>query len=54
MPTYEYHCTKCGEEFSLREHISAYGAREPACPKCKSLEVERRLSHFYARTPRKS
>jgi putative FmdB family regulatory protein len=54
MPTYEFHCKKCGAEFTLREHISAFGARQTTCPKCKSTDVERRLSHFYARTPRKS
>ncbi len=54
MPTYEFECRKCGEHFSVREHISDHGKSKPACPKCKSSNVERVLSGFYARTPRKS
>ena len=54
MPTYEFHCRKCGEVFTVRERISEVGARPVTCPKCKSREVERLMSGFYARTPRKS
>jgi len=54
MPTYEFRCRKCGEEFTVRERMSEMGAREVACPKCKSRDVERVVSEFYARTPRKS
>ena len=54
MPTYEFKCRKCGEEFTLRERISEMGKRKVTCPKCKSGDVERLLSGFYARTPRKS
>jgi putative FmdB family regulatory protein len=54
MPTYEFRCKKCGEQFTVRQRISEYGAAKAACPKCKSREVERLMSDFYARTPRKS
>jgi putative FmdB family regulatory protein len=54
MPTYEFQCRKCGEHFSLRAHISEYDSKKTACPKCKSKDVERVMSGFYARTPRKS
>jgi len=54
MPTYEFRCTKCGESFSIRAHISDFARAKVSCPKCKSTSVERVLSGFYARTPRKS
>ena len=40
MPTYDYLCAKCGEEFS---RIMSFREREETkvtCPKCKSDEVE--------------
>ena len=54
MPSYEFQCKKCGERFVVRAHISEIARRPAACPKCKSRVVERLLSAFYARTPRKS
>ena len=54
MPMYEFRCRKCGEEFVVRERLSEFGKRKPACPKCTSADVERVMSGFYARTPRKS
>jgi len=54
MPTYEYRCRACQEEFSLRERISEYRTGKAVCPRCGSAEVERLMSDFYARTPRKS
>jgi putative FmdB family regulatory protein len=54
MPTYEYHCRACHETFSLRERISEYASGAVTCPKCHSRDVERLMSDFYAKTPRKS
>jgi putative FmdB family regulatory protein len=54
MPTYEYHCRACGAQFTVRAHISDYGQMAVACPECRSHDVERMMSDFYARTPRKS
>ena len=54
MPTYEYHCRSCGEDFSRREKISEHGQHDESCPKCDSREVERVLSAAYPRTARKS
>ncbi|MGH7718378.1 MAG: FmdB family zinc ribbon protein [Gemmatimonadaceae bacterium] len=54
MPTYEYRCRSCHETFSQQEKISDYDPATATCPKCKSREVERLLSGFYAKTPRKS
>ncbi len=53
MPTYEYRCEKCGEQFtlilSLREH-----EKRPRCPKCKSQRVTQLMSTFMPKTTRKA
>lgn len=54
MPTYEYQCKSCRKTFSVRERISQSSRSDVRCPACQSREVERRLSEFYAKTPRKS
>jgi putative FmdB family regulatory protein len=54
MPTYEYQCHACRATFSIRENISQYGRGDVRCPSCQSRDVERRMSEFYAKTPRKS
>ena len=41
MPIYEYTCLGCGREFELL--VRGTGAT-PACPSCKSEELERRMS----------
>jgi putative FmdB family regulatory protein len=41
MPTYEYVCDKCGNEFEIFQSITA--APEKVCPHCGS-EVRRKLS----------
>lgn len=40
MPLYEYACVKCGHLFEAL----VVGSRRPACPKCKSEELEKRVS----------
>jgi len=40
MPLYEYECKKCGYEFEAL----VIGTRLPACPKCKSEELQKRVS----------
>jgi len=40
MPIYEYCCRACGHEF---EELILPGT-EPACPSCKSADLERLLS----------
>ena len=54
MPTYDYHCRACLENFSRREKIADHDADAVTCPKCGSTDVERVIGGFYARTPRKS
>ena len=56
MPTYEYRCEKCGNEFelilSMREREEQTG--KIACPKCKGKKVVQQLGAFEAKTSRKS
>jgi putative FmdB family regulatory protein len=40
MPLFEYECRKCGELFEAL----VVGARTPVCPKCKSQDLEKRVS----------
>ncbi len=56
MPTYEYHCKKCGQHFeqtmTLRQHEQR--KQKPACPHCKSHAVEQVPASFQAVTSSKS
>jgi len=54
MPTYEYHCQKCGKIFERHEHIAEHEKSHPLCPKCRSGAVEPVLAGFYAKTSKKS
>lgn len=40
MPIYEYACQACGLDFELL----VLGSRAPACPSCKSQDLERQMS----------
>lgn len=40
MPLFEYECRKCGHLFEAL----VVGSRTPACPKCKSQDLEKRVS----------
>jgi putative FmdB family regulatory protein len=55
MPAYDYRCKDCGEIFeqtlTIREHEQG---RKPACPKCKSRNVQQQPSRFQAVTAHKS
>lgn len=42
MPTYEYACAACGNEYERFESITAKPNR--ACPKCKAKKGERKIS----------
>ncbi|MGH7665166.1 MAG: FmdB family zinc ribbon protein [Gemmatimonadaceae bacterium] len=54
MPTYDYHCRSCGEDFILREKITDHDSAHATCPRCQSEKVERVISAAYPRTARKS
>jgi putative FmdB family regulatory protein len=40
MPLFEYDCRKCGHQFETL----VIGSRTPACPKCKSEDLVKRVS----------
>lgn len=48
MPVYEYKCEKCGAEFT---HLKLKASDEPACPKCKSKKVSKKMSSFSCSGP---
>jgi putative FmdB family regulatory protein len=54
MPSYSYHCEKCGKTFTRVETISAHGSRKAACPKCGAKQVTQVLRPFFAKTSKKS
>lgn len=53
MPTYEFVCLKCGEEFVRVMSISEREKETPVCPKCGG-EAKQQMSAFIAKTSRKS
>jgi putative FmdB family regulatory protein len=54
MPTYEYKCNGCKDEFTLIMSITEHEKSEVSCPRCQSKEVKQQISPFTARTSRKS
>lgn len=55
MPTYDYVCQKCHHEWSMMRTIHEHEkAPKPACPKCRSRQVQQKISAFVAVTPRKA
>ncbi len=40
MPLFEYVCKKCRHEFEAL----VIGTKSPSCPKCKSEELEKKVS----------
>jgi putative FmdB family regulatory protein len=40
MPLFEYECRKCRHQFEAL----VVASRTPACPKCKSQDLEKRIS----------
>lgn len=54
MPTYDYHCDKCGKNFSLLLTIREHEQGKVVCPKCQSNRVSQRVTGFTAITSKKS
>lgn len=45
MPMFEYTCRQCGHQFETLVR----GDRQPACPRCHALDLEKMYSTFAAR-----
>lgn len=43
MPVYEYLCKECGAKFEVLRKIGQYHSN---CPKCNSIQIEKKLSIF--------
>jgi len=54
MPTYAYHCEKCGHDFSVKTSIEKHVKVRTKCPKCGSSRVKHKIERFFAKTTRKS
>ncbi len=54
MPTYEYTCLKCGEQFTRIMSLKEFETGQVSCPKCSSREVKQQMSTFTCQTSRKS
>ena len=55
MPYYEFECTECGAEFTVKETFSEHDRHEKEkCPKCKSKKVEQLIGTVGAKTSKKS
>jgi len=46
MPIYEYACRACGHEFETLVR----GAEMPSCAKCRSADLDKKLSVFSAQS----
>ena len=54
MPTYEYVCVQCGEQFTRVMSLKEFEAGQVTCPKCQSGDVKQQMSQFIPKTSRKS
>ena len=54
MPTYEYYCKKCKNQFDVTMTISEHDKKKPSCPSCSSKSVEQRITSFNIKTSKKS
>lgn len=53
MPTYEYRCEKCRNQFSMNMHMTEHDRGAVTCPSCSGPVVQQ-YSSFFAKTSKKS
>lgn len=52
MPTYDFRCTNCEEEFSLiYKSIKSYSEATPTCPNCQSTDLKRIIRAVNVQAP---
>lgn len=57
MPTYEFHCDKCGKNFEEVWTLAEYDKRikeKHKCPSCGSSRVVKKISAVQVKTDKKS
>lgn len=54
MPTYAYHCRKCGKQYTLIMRISEHERKKVRCHKCGSNQVGKLVQAFNVTTSKKS
>ena len=55
MPSYEYRCVDCGQEFTVFLSLQEFDAHPRlGCPHCGSDHVERKFGAFSVKTGKKS
>jgi putative FmdB family regulatory protein len=54
MPSYEFLCEKCKNQYTLQLSLAEYEKKKYACPKCKSRKVKQQITTFQTQTSRKS
>lgn len=52
--TYEYQCASCQEVFSVQMSLTEREKGEVTCPRCRSRDVDQRMTPFFTRTTRKA
>ncbi len=55
MPTYEYECKDCQKDFTVFLSFKEFDAKpDIKCSHCKSSNVQKKFTGFYAKTDKKS
>lgn len=54
MPTYEYRCQSCGQEFSRIMSLQEKETAKVTCPQCQSSDVVQQMATVVTFTSRKS
>jgi len=54
MPTYDYVCGKCGEQFTRYLSLKEFETEKVTCSKCNSPDVKQQIGNVMIRTSRKS
>lgn len=54
MPSYDFKCEKCNNEFTLHLTVREYEKTKFRCPKCKTVRVKQQITPFQTKTSSKS
>jgi putative FmdB family regulatory protein len=54
MPLYEYVCKKCHHKFGEVLTVKEHDTKRLHCPKCNSLELQKVIEPFFAKTASKT